>query len=76
MQKHTLNSKFNLSSISENALKFQQVRIPMLDQNNMGMDSYTFSKTLQKYFKQPPFNIDIKILSRGLGESVLIFGEK
>ena len=76
MQKHTLNSKFNLSSISENALKFQQVRIPMFDQNNMGMDSYTFSKALQKYFKQQPFNIDIKILSRGLGESVLIFGEK
>ena len=76
MQKNTLNSKFSLSSVSENSLKFKQVRIPMLDQNNMGTDSYTFSKAIQKYFKQAPFNIDIKVLQRGLGESVLIFGEK
>ena len=35
-----------------------------------------FLKELQKYLKASPYNIDSKLMIRGLGEASLVLGEK
>ena len=35
-----------------------------------------FAKGLQKYFKAAPFNFEVKLMTRGLGEAILVLGEK
>jgi hypothetical protein len=40
------------------------------------MDAREFGRELQKYLKKQPFNIDAKLMTRGLGEAILVLGEK
>jgi hypothetical protein len=40
------------------------------------MDARQFAKGLQKYLKTAPFNFEVKLMTRGLGEAILILGEK
>ncbi|MFV0470689.1 MAG: DUF6175 family protein [Paludibacteraceae bacterium] len=72
MKKNTVNSQFNMSDATENFILFEQVRIPMKD----NMDAREFGRQLQKYLKSSPFNIDAKLMTRGLGEAILVLGEK
>jgi hypothetical protein len=76
MQTNTVNKKFNLSDASENILRFEQVRIPIYDSNGNPIDARAFTKGLQKYLKASPFNFEVKLMTRGLGEAILILGEK
>ena len=46
------------------------------EENNNAMDARQFTKGLQKYLKGAPFNFEVKLLTRGLGEAILILGEK
>ena len=75
MQKNTVKGRFSATP-NENLNKMEQVRIPMYDSNNNALDARQFSKGLQKYLKGAPFNFEVKLLTRGLGEAVLILGEK
>ena len=54
----------------------EQVRIPLYDSNNIALDARQFAKGLQKYLKQAPFNFEVKLMTRGLGEAILVLGEK
>ena len=72
MKKNTVGKKFNMSDASENFIQFEQVRIPVAD----NMDAREFVRQLQKYMKAAPFNIDSKLMIRGLGEAILVLGEK
>jgi hypothetical protein len=65
-----------MSSVSENKILFEQVRIPLYDKYNNPLDAYMFGKGLQKYLKGAPFNFEVKLMARGLGEAILILGEK
>jgi hypothetical protein len=76
MRQNTVNSQFNMSDASENFILFEQVRIPMKDKNGNAMDAREFGRQLQKYLKNSPFNIDAKLMIRGLGEAILVLGEK
>lgn len=76
MQKNTVAGRFSMSDATENAINFEQVRIPIYDANNNAMDSRMFAKGLQKFFKAAPFNYEVKLMTRGLGEAILVFGEK
>jgi hypothetical protein len=76
MQKNTVNGRFANSDATENVLKFDQVRIPLYDANNKAIDARLFAKGLQKYFKAEPYNFEVKLMTRGLGEAILILGEK
>lgn len=76
MQKNTFNGRFNMSDASENIMRFEQVRIPLYDANNNAIDARQFARGLQTYFKRAPFNFEVKLMTRGLGEAILIFGEK
>ena len=76
MKSNSLNGRYNLSDATENFIRFEQVRIPIYDKNNQSMDARDFANELRKYLRGEPFNFDIKLMTRGLGEAIIILGEK
>ena len=76
LQKNTVKGRFNMSSATENIIRCEQVRIPLFDSNNNSIDARQFAKGLQKYFKAAPFNFEVKLMTRGLGEAIIVIGEK
>jgi len=76
LQKNTVKGRFNMSDATENIIRCDQVRIPLYDANNNAIDARQFAKGLQKYFKAAPFNFEVKLMTRGLGEAILVLGEK
>lgn len=73
---NTVNHRYNLSDATDNALHFEQVRIPLYRENGSAMDARAFSNTLRKFLSKPPYNITCKILTKGLGRADIILGEK
>ena len=76
LQKNTIKSRFSESNSSENRIDYEQVRIPIYDDRNRALDARQFTIGLQKYLKAAPYNIDAKLMTRGLGEAILVLGEK
>jgi hypothetical protein len=76
LQKNTYKGRFNMSDATENIIRCEQVRIPLYDSNNNPIDARQFAKGLQKYLKAVPFSFEVKLMTRGLGEAVLVLGEK
>jgi hypothetical protein len=76
LQKNTFKGRFNMSDATENIIRCEQVRIPLYDANNNPLDARQFAKGLQKYLKAVPFSFEVKLMTRGLGEAVLVLGEK
>lgn len=76
LQKNTLKGRYNMSDATENVIRCEQVRIPLYDANNNAIDARQFAKGLQKYFKNAPFNFEVKLMTRGLGEAIIVLGEK
>lgn len=76
MNENTVKNRFNMSDATENIIKFEQVRMPLFDKNSLPIDARKFGKELQKYLKNSPFNFEVKLMTRGLGEAILVIGEK
>jgi hypothetical protein len=76
MRKNTVDGKFNMSDATENFIQFEQVRIPLEDKKGAAIDAREFARGLQKHLSKPPFNITSKLMIRGLGEAILVLGEK
>jgi hypothetical protein len=76
MNDNTVNKRFNRTEATENIIVFEQVRIPIYDKNNNPMDAREFAKGLAKYLKADPFKYEVKLMQRGLGEAILVVGEK
>ena len=76
MTKNTVNNRFRTSDATENMMLFEQVRIPLYDANGKAIDAREFVKGLQKFLKEPPYSITSKLTMKGLGQAVLIIGEK
>ena len=76
MKKNTLRGNFNTTDNSETYILFEQTRIPLVNESGEAMDARDFTRGLQKYLKAPPFNITSKLMTRGLGEAILVLGEK
>jgi hypothetical protein len=76
LQQNTVKGKYNMADASENIIRCDQVRIPLHDLDNNAIDARQFGKGLQKYFKAAPFNFEVKLMTRGLGEAILVLGEK
>lgn len=76
MDKNTVKGKFNKTDASENIIRFEQVRIPLVDDKNKALDARDFGKKLQKHLKSAPYNFEVKLMTRGLGEAILVLGEK
>ncbi len=76
MDENAVKGRFNKSDATENVIRFEQVRIPLYDDKNKALDARDFGKKLQKYLKGVPFNFEVKLMTRGLGEAILVLGEK
>lgn len=76
MRKNTVEGAFNLSDATENFLQFEQVRIPFVDEKGNAMDARAFATQLRKHLAKEPYNITAKVMVRGLGEAILVLGEK
>lgn len=76
IRKNAINGNYNVTDNSENFMLFEQVKIPLANEKGEGIDARDFLKGLQKHLKQAPFNINSKLMSRGLGEAILVLGEK
>lgn len=76
MRDNTVKAAFNLSDGTESFAQFEQVRIPLKDDKGRAMDARAFATSLRKHLAKPPYNITSKVVVRGLGEAILILGEK
>lgn len=76
MDENTVQGRFNKTDASENIIRFEQVRIPLYDDKNKALDARDFGKKLQKYLKGAPYNFEVKLMTRGLGEAIIVIGEK
>ncbi len=76
MKTHTVKGRYSQTDASENAMLFEQVRIPLYDAQNKALDANGFLKQLRDFLKAPPYNITSKLMTRGLGQASLVLGEK
>ena len=76
LTKNTVKGQFNLSDATERFAQFEQVMIPLTNDKGVAMDARSFARMLQKYLNAAPFNIQSKLMMRGLGEAILVLGEK
>ena len=76
MEANTVKGRFNKTDATESVIRFEQVRIPLYDDKNKALDARDFGKKLQKYLKAAPYNFEVKLMTRGLGEAILVLGEK
>jgi hypothetical protein len=76
MHKNTFKDRFEMSDATEDEILFEQVRIPLFNIENYAIDAREFTKQLQDYLKAAPFGFDVKLMTRGLGEAILVIGEK
>lgn len=75
MRNNTVNGSFNLSDATEISAQFEQVLIPLFE-DNQAIDARSFAMKLRKHLQKSPYNIQSKVVIRGLGEAILILGEK
>lgn len=76
LTKNTVKGQFNLSDATENFAQFEQVMIPLKNENGVAADARSFTRGLQKHLNAAPFSIPSKLMMRGLGEAILVLGEK
>lgn len=76
LKQNCVGGVFNLSDGTESFAQFEQVRIPLEDEKGKAMDARAFATMLRKYLAKPPYNITTKVMQRGLGEAILVLGEK
>ena len=75
LNKNTVNGMFNLSDATENFAQFEQVRIPLRDGEGYAIDARGFATMLRKFLVKE-FGVTSKVMTRGLGEAILVIGEK
>ena len=76
LQKNTVKGQFNLTDATNNWAQFEQVRIPLTDNRDRAVDARSFAVELQRYLRAEPFNISVRVMTRGLGEVILVLGEQ
>lgn len=76
LQEKTINGAYNLTDGTESFAQFEQVRIPLFNDKGRAMDARAFATELRKHFQKPPYNIASKVMVRGLGEAIIVLGEK
>lgn len=75
MSYNTVNHNFNKSDGSETFIQYEQVRIPLYKTNGSQMDTESFVRELRSHLKKK-YQIESKIMTRGLGRCILVIGEK
>ena len=76
LQKNSVKGMYNISDATENFMTIEQLHIPMYDAQGRASDARQYTRDLQKLLKAAPYNIDSKLMTRGLGEAIIVLGEK
>jgi hypothetical protein len=75
---NTVNNRFSTSTATENMMLFEQVRIPLYYERNgqqRALDARSWASGLRKYLKNT-YQIESKLMMKGLGQAQLVLGEK
>jgi len=73
---NTVKNRFSTTDSTENMMLFEQVRIPLYDATGKATDARGFLKGLQTFLKNAPYAIPNKLMMKGLGQAVIVLGEK
>lgn len=76
MADNTVKGRFSLTTATENQMFFEQVRIPLYNDRGRAIDARRFTKGLQAYLREAPFNITAKLTTSGLGQATIWLGGK
>jgi hypothetical protein len=72
---NTVEGRFNTTDATENMMLFEQVRIPLFDEAGKAVDARKWGNNLRKYLKDT-YQIESKLMMKGLGQAQLVLGEK
>lgn len=73
---NTVKNRFSTTDATENMMLFEQVRIPLYNERGRAIDSRRWLNGLRKMLKEEPYNITAKLMTKGLGQAILVLGEK
>jgi hypothetical protein len=73
---NSVKGRFSTTDATENMMLFEQVRIPLFNEKGNASDARDFAKGLQNYLKKPPYSITSKLMMKGLGQAVIVLGDK
>ena len=76
MHENTVEHRYSVKTQTANRLDFNQVRIPLYDERGRAMDASRFVRQLVRFLKAAPYNITCKNATRGLGNGIVVLGEK
>ena len=76
MSSNTVKGRFSTTNATENLMLFEQVRIPLFDDNGNATDARRYMSKLQKFLQAAPYKVPVKLMTKGLGEVVLVLGDK
>lgn len=71
---NTVKGRFNTSDATENFMYFEQVRIPLFDENQRAMDARRWTRGLINKLKT--LGVPAKLTMKGLGQATIIIGGK
>lgn len=72
---NTQEGRFSTADASENRMRFEQVRIPMVSESGRAMDARTWARGLQKMLKEK-YSLEAKLGTKGLGLAIVTIGAK
>ncbi|MBQ3930177.1 MAG: hypothetical protein II708_04415 [Paludibacteraceae bacterium] len=75
LNQNTVNHRYSKTDGSENYMYYEQVRMPLFNANGKALDTEAYVKELRKYL-QTNYQIESKVMTKGLGKAVLVVGEK
>lgn len=67
---NTKEGRFNTSDVTENRIKFEQVRIPLFLENGRALDTRTWARNLQRELRTK-HHIKAKLSTKGLGQAYI-----
>lgn len=76
MSSNSVKGRFSTTTATENMMLFEQVRIPLYDEKGNATDARRYMRNLQKFLQGAPYSIPTKLMAKGLGEVVIILGDK
>lgn len=76
MYDNTQEHRYNISVATENRMLLEQVHIPLYRDNGMPMDTRSFANNLRRFLRAAPYNVECKLVTKGLGKAILVIGEK
>ena len=75
VHENTVKNRFSTLDATENMMVFEQVRIPLFNEKGQATDTRRWAFNLKKYLMDK-FQIESKLMMKGLGQAQLILGNK